>query len=433
MMGLTRISSVLCIVLAFGASCSVAEECGSECEENSRTLGGQRGTEQSSSKDSVSAAADDADIPRTSAGKTVEQAPAQNKRTPRTHVVRGEVASPSELKIPSDKLSVKFSSGGGSGPDRNPAIQLYMELMAQFQSETSPSVSQLLAMAVCHAYPRSKGAWDELARTELQLIEPNVYAFIRASLISAVLNDVPEWFDQQTIGGSGSSTQKKKKKNNKKKGKKTKKKKKEKKEKKSIVSGTLAALDHATEVARGWYEDGPYDAAIAHAKRAIAKVKREWHPTEVNGRDLELLIPLICEWKASGSHDFPPQVHKNPVKLEAAAPPIWRPDRQMPGNMLSAFVTPIYVVNLVDEGAVDAAFNARMAEQAIAGFEAFLATPEAYDKTKKRLHVATVLNDKFWNVQRSTKLTSNVAEVSEVMKVGIVPPLFCALFLSPVQ
>ena len=73
--------------------------------------------------------------------------------------------------------------------------------------------------------------------------------------------------------------------------------------------------------------------------------------------------------------------------------------RGMPGVMKALFVSPVYVVNLFDEGAVPSTFSENLARHAVLAYEAFLETSRAIDPKTGTLHEGWVLNDIFFDVQ----------------------------------
>ena len=335
---------------------------------------------------------------------------------PATSVARGERPHPA---APNLYMPGKGASEGLTEP-RNPASQLYAELMAQMQHAQTPTIAQLLATAVCHAQPRSAAAWQGLADIELQLSDPrgsdpSVYSFLRANFIAAMLEDEMEWWEETGAGETADDEGRK-----------------------GDAGASVAtpgastivrkiaprALLSANERAREWFFEGEYEKAKKYVKTTLKDPKGKQSKEFLQRIEMEMelveptlkkLMPLVARWKASGSHDYPPMTHVNPNAV-AAFPDIWKSDRALPGTMRAAFVTPIFVANLVDEGAVTKDFNDRLAAGAVVGFEAFLETPAAFNKKTNQFYDATTLNDQFWIAQKETKLTSTIPEVAAVMK-----------------
>ena len=54
----------------------------------------------------------------------------------------------------------------------------------------------------------------------------------------------------------------------------------------------------------------------------------------------------------------------------------------MPGQMKSLFVSPVYIVNLFDEGGVQASFSENLATYAISKYEAFLTSEKALNPVR---------------------------------------------------
>ena len=117
---------------------------------------------------------------------------------------------------------------------------------------------------------------------------------------------------------------------------------------------------------------------------ALALDLVEWHAAGAVGmppmafRD-HAALPLPALWKPPDSgttgtdaRDASPP-HRPPSPSPPPPPaPLLRtatkpPQPRLPGAMLPLFASPIYVINLVAEGAVTAAFNARLAAHAIDG------------------------------------------------------------------
>lgn len=123
--------------------------------------------------------------------------------------------------------------------------------------------------------------------------------------------------------------------------------------------------------------------------------------------------PALIKWAASGSHAFPPIAFTNPDA--APLPPMWNSPTSKgaarPGKYMALFSTPIYVVNLMDHGAVTHEMNSAMAAGAIAAFEEFANR----SKTGKRLS-PDYLNNKFWMEQQYAPLTVSMPEVAEVIR-----------------
>ena len=277
-----------------------------------------------------------------------------------------------------DGPTVPNLAGPSDWPDRNAASQLYAELMAQVETAKSPSISKLLALAVCHAQPRSHEAWRQLAAAELQLPSPSFFSFIRAHLVAALLEGEPEWWEQGDGGADDPHQQ-----------------------------PTELAL--VQKRAREWFEDGEY----VHLKRELMQnFKSTESEALLNMGDgmLNTLAPMLVAWKVSGRHEMPPLTYAGGLD---SPPPLWQAPDKLPGEMRALFATPLYVVNLVDEGAVTPGFNAKMAQQAIGNFETFLKSPRAVDTETGKRHTPSRLNDLFWSEQRGK---IDVPEVRGIMR-----------------
>eukprot|EP00729_Bicosta_minor_P017085 gene17085-34695_t len=143
------------------------------------------------------------------------------------------------------------------------------------------------------------------------------------------------------------------------------------------------------------------------------------------------LSPALEEWADAGSKSdavtFPPIVYNGwdarPV------PPLWQDyddnyeqgveleeedyeqdrgheqhdikskNKKMPGVMKALFVSPVYIVNLYDEGAVLPTFSDNLANYAVRKYEEFLHTDRALNPKTGSLEEAWVLNDLFFDVQ----------------------------------
>ena len=349
-------------------------ECGPQCQRN--TLQDILSSLRDGAEE-VAATKPDSSLIGT-AGRGIDRA------APATRVVRGSRPHPTapKLHIPNKQ----------NFPDRNPASQLYAELMSQMQDAQTPTMAHLMATAVCHAQPRSAAAWQQLADVELQLSDPSAFSFLRANFIAAMLDDEEEWFEE---GKERKRSKQRRKRADKKE-----------REKGAAASASDASLQQAALRAQVWFDEGEYDKAKKHVKKALkgrTGIKfGNWIQAPESFQEqideqlvashplLERLTPSLVQWKASGSHSHPPMTH-DPADA-AEYPAIWQTGRKLPGEMRAAFVTPIHVTNLIDEGAVTTAFNTRLAETAIAGFESFLKTPPAFNKATGTLFDSTTLN-----------------------------------------
>ena len=74
-------------------------------------------------------------------------------------------------------------------------------------------------------------------------------------------------------------------------------------------------------------------------------------------------------------------------------------NKKMPGVMKALFVSPVYIVNLYDEGAVQPTFSDNLANYAVRKYEEFLHTDRALNPKTGALEEAWVLNDLFFDVQ----------------------------------
>lgn len=311
----------------------------------------------------------------------------QRINAPSAMVMLGERPAPDGPKIPT-------LAGPSDWPDRNQASQLYAELMAQIESTKSPSISKLLALAVCHSKPRSREAWQQLAAAELQLAAPSFFSFLRAHFVAALLDGEPEWWEEEEAESKENQQHESP----------------DNKVKAAAKRNTLREHAMVDEKVRIWFQDGEYD----HLKEELMhnfKSSETKALLNMGDKMLKKLSPLLVEWKVSGSHEMPPLTYKGEAALD---PPLWQePEGKLPGTMRALFPTPLYVVNLADEGAVTQDFNAKMAKQAVNFFETFLTSPAAMNEETGQVHDPTRLNDMFWSAQRGK---IDVPEVREIMK-----------------
>lgn len=352
-------------------------------------------------------------------GTAAANAPVREKRWREgpsgTKVVLGQRPTPKGKKFPGGCQTDPSTGEEQCIPPRDLSGDLYAGLMQQiqdkkFKKNDNVIVQKLLALSLCHAKPRSKNAWESLASIEMSLPTPSFFSFLRANLIVALLEDEVEWWEEEEDDDEDYDEIDEEN---------------DEEEKALLVeearAATAAAVERSQKVADAFFSKrGKYNKLKRKLEAKFATFGNNEAKERLKASDymFESLTRSLVEWAGTGSHEFPPIGFADPEALPA--PAMWTSPTSKgatrPGEFMALFSTPIYVVNLMDSGAITAAMNDNMANAAVEAFEEFAKSPQAQDPQTKKPVAPSHLNDMFWSVQQQSQLTNSVPEVAEVMK-----------------
>jgi uncharacterized protein (TIGR02466 family) len=234
-----------------------------------------------------------------------------------------------------------------------PSGTLFDELNAT--NTTHPTLARLYARAAVQTRPRSSAAWLTLAEAELNYVSPRWLVHAVATFISALL--------RTELKAAGTT------------------------------SNSGAALAQTF-----WIEQFPkvkHRIIVQHERIRGSRRDFGWIKAVLKG-----LEPRLCAWYDEKQAGFPPFL-LSALPDEITKPPrMWQRGAPLPGKMMALFTTPVYVVNLLEEGAILPGVAENMASHAIAQYETFLETDMALEDVDAEIrHSPSILNDIFFQVQ----------------------------------
>ena len=313
--------------------------------------------------------------------------------------------------VPADGRS-KYPFTRECGPPVNEAEKLYVKLLDQIKASSNVDMKKLLSSSACHLIPRSRLAWRHAANAEVELGFPNFWLYLRTKLIVALLESEPEWWEEK---GDAESEQ--------------------------LMPGESLAVVRRSVVQKR--ADAFFGKPLTLLKASLVKVttvdtRSPMQTSEIAARLktcdalLRDISPALVEWVACGSTAFPP-LASDVVSSASPRHSFWetradneatsKPDHggktrhsDIPGGeMVAMFSTPLYVVNLVDNGVVSDLANSRMSAQVLAAYDKYVTSQAAVDPDTGDARPPAVLNNVFWKVQqRGTQLTPSIPEAVEI-------------------